>query len=262
MDERILGENDFIRKLFNAIPSILLLTDDDVRVLGLNVAASELLGVSIEEIYNQRGGNVWRCIHAYESPEGCGHEEDCKECVIRNSVRKSFSGATVYQQKTMMELRRDDGKTIKKHFLVTTSPFEYLKKSYALLILEDISELEQLRDIIQICSSCKKVINDEGRWEQIELYVREHSKSEFSHGLCPECAKRLYPEYCGVPCWEYMKCGHEVDKSCPVVMLEAGRRCWDVSSTLCGGKRQGQSFTKFHLCKECDFFIKLNRGEI
>ncbi|MBF0560054.1 MAG: sigma-54-dependent Fis family transcriptional regulator, partial [Nitrospirae bacterium] len=86
MDERILGDDDFIRKLFDAIPSILLLTDDDVRVLGLNVAASQLLGAGIDDIYNQRGGDVLHCIHAGESPDGCGHAEDCKECVIRNSV--------------------------------------------------------------------------------------------------------------------------------------------------------------------------------
>lgn len=65
-----------------------------------------------------------------------------------------------------------------------------------------------------------------------------------------------------VQCWEYMKCGHEKDKSCPAVLLEAGRMCWDVSSTVCGGKKQGGSYTKFGLCSKCEFFIRLNRDEL
>lgn len=259
MDEEILREDVLIRKIFDAIPSVLLLTDGDVRVLRLNSTASRLLGA---DICNKKSGDLLHCIHSSESPGGCGSSEHCEECLIRNSVRKSISGITVYQQKTTIEVLNDNGEKMKKHFLVTTSPFEYLNKTYALLILDDISELEQLRHIIQICSSCKKVVNDEGHWEKIELYVRDHSNTEFSHGMCPECLKRLYPEYCNTQCWEFMKCGHEEDKSCPVVRLNAGRMCWDISSTLCGGKRQGESFTKFHLCKNCEFFIKLNRGEI
>ncbi|HKN18798.1 MAG TPA: hypothetical protein VJW95_03300, partial [Dissulfurispiraceae bacterium] len=64
-----------------------------------------------------------------------------------------------------------------------------------------------------------------------------------------------------IQCWEYMKCGCEKQKSCPVVLLDAGRMCWDVSNTICGGKKQGKSYTKFLLCSECEFFIKLNSGE-
>ncbi len=283
MDELLLKKDDFIRKIFDAIPSILLLADDDVRILRLNAAAAGLLGVGIGDIHHQRGGEILHCIHATEVPEGCGYSENCKECVIRNSVKQSVSGATVYRQKTKMELVKNDGKITGKHFLVTTSPFEYGNKTYALLILEDISELEQLKGMIQICASCKKIRNDKGFWEQIELFIRERSEVEFTHGICPECTRKLYPEYCDakagegtetcikspegvgtkeVQCWEYMKCGHEVDKSCPVVLMNAGRMCWDISSTLCGGKKQGESFTKFRLCKDCEFFIKLNRGEI
>lgn len=60
---------------------------------------------------------------------------------------------------------------------------------------EAISKIKILSGLLPICASCKKIRNDQGYWEQIEIYIREHSEAEFSHGFCPECAEKLYPEY-------------------------------------------------------------------
>ncbi len=59
-----------------------------------------------------------------------------------------------------------------------------------------LDEIKVLRGIIPICASCKKIRNDEGYWEQIECYISDHSDAVFSHGICEECAKVLYPEFC------------------------------------------------------------------
>lgn len=60
---------------------------------------------------------------------------------------------------------------------------------------EALAEVKTLSGFLPICSSCKKIRDDKGYWSQIEAYIRDHSEVEFSHGLCPECAKRLYPEH-------------------------------------------------------------------
>jgi len=57
-----------------------------------------------------------------------------------------------------------------------------------------LTEIKTLKGIVPICASCKKIRDDQGFWNQIETYVREHSEAEFSHGLCPDCARTLYPE--------------------------------------------------------------------
>lgn len=59
-----------------------------------------------------------------------------------------------------------------------------------------ISEVKTLSGLLPICSSCKKVRDDTGYWRQIESYVHEHTGADFSHGICPECMKKLYPEFC------------------------------------------------------------------
>ncbi len=66
------------------------------------------------------------------------------------------------------------------------------------LILElqrALSQVKTLSGLLPICASCKKIRNDKGYWEQIEVYVRDRSEAEFSHGICPECAEKLYPEF-------------------------------------------------------------------
>jgi PAS domain S-box-containing protein len=59
-----------------------------------------------------------------------------------------------------------------------------------------LAKVKALSGMLPICSSCKKIRNDKGYWEQIEVYIRERSEADFSHGICPECMKSLYPEFC------------------------------------------------------------------
>ena len=56
-----------------------------------------------------------------------------------------------------------------------------------------LREVKVLRGLIPICASCKKIRNDRGFWQQLEEYIGEHSKAEFSHGICQPCVKKLYP---------------------------------------------------------------------
>jgi PAS domain S-box-containing protein len=60
---------------------------------------------------------------------------------------------------------------------------------------EALSHVKLLSGLLPICASCKKIRNDKGYWEQMEKYITEHSEVDFSHGICPECAERLYPKF-------------------------------------------------------------------
>lgn len=58
-----------------------------------------------------------------------------------------------------------------------------------------LDEIKTLRGIIPICASCKKIRNDTGAWEQLEAYINKHTDANFSHGICPDCIRQLYPEF-------------------------------------------------------------------
>jgi len=59
---------------------------------------------------------------------------------------------------------------------------------------ETLARVKTLTGLLPICASCKKIRDDKGYWNQIEEYIRDHSEADFSHGICPDCMKKLYPD--------------------------------------------------------------------
>ena len=59
---------------------------------------------------------------------------------------------------------------------------------------DTIEKVNTLSGLLPICASCKKIRDDNGYWQQVEMYIREHSEAEFTHSLCPDCVKKLFPE--------------------------------------------------------------------
>jgi len=99
---------------------------------------------------------------------------------------------------------------------VNASTYELSGSTYTLVIMRDISEqkraelerekliadlqkaladIKTLHGVLPICSFCKKIRDDKGAWHQLEAYISGHSDTEFSHGVCQDCAKKHYPDY-------------------------------------------------------------------
>ncbi|MBK7895429.1 MAG: PAS domain-containing protein [Anaerolineaceae bacterium] len=57
-----------------------------------------------------------------------------------------------------------------------------------------LSQVKQLSGLLPICASCKKIRDDQGYWQDVAVYIRDHSEAEFSHGMCPDCAQDLYSQ--------------------------------------------------------------------
>jgi two-component system, response regulator PdtaR len=60
---------------------------------------------------------------------------------------------------------------------------------------EALDKVNMLSGLLPICSHCKKIRDDAGYWQQVEVYIRDHSEAEFSHGICPECMRNFYPDF-------------------------------------------------------------------
>jgi hypothetical protein len=75
-------------------------------------------------------------------------------------------------------------------YMTVFRPMRQLIGQYELAL----KEVKTLRGIIPICSNCKNIRTGKQSWEKIEEYVRTHSEADFSHGLCPECVRKLYPD--------------------------------------------------------------------
>lgn len=83
---------------------------------------------------------------------------------------------------------------------VTVQKRELLAQKLALADALDEARhsIKILRGMLPICAGCKSIREDNGYWKRIEDYLQVHSELEFSHGICPDCVEKLYPEFAGV----------------------------------------------------------------
>jgi PAS domain-containing protein len=81
------------------------------------------------------------------------------------------------------------------HDITDRKRAEEEREKLILQLQKALAEVKQLSGLLPICASCKKIRDDKGYWNQIESYIRDHSEAEFSHGICPECMKKLYPGF-------------------------------------------------------------------
>jgi len=184
---------DFYQAILNAIPLPIFLVDEDIQIQEMNAAATKTFGLDRTLVLQQRGGDVLHCLHATETTEGCGRSSSCSDCVIRNSVVSCLSGQGVHRRRMKFKVV-DEPKNRELELLVTASPLPGDMGNRALLILEDITEITLLKNIIPICMHCKKVRDDHQYWQQVEGYFHHFIGVEFSHGVCPECMTQHYPE--------------------------------------------------------------------
>jgi hypothetical protein len=183
-----MNENDLLIAVFDALPSLVFVVDQDVRIQEYNAAASELMMVDRDTVLQRRAGEILHCIHANEVPEGCGKSQTCGRCMIRNSVKKAFLGNRVVRRRSRIELIQN-GNKIDIYAYITVSPFSFQGDPHALLVIEDISEIGELYSMIFICPVCGKMQDEENSWMRVEAYFKNNWNVDCSHGYCPDCFK-------------------------------------------------------------------------
>lgn len=193
MAEFLFGQEGPLRTLFDALPAMMFVFDEDLRVLDANRAARASCTETSELLFKAFCGNILQCVNARDSGEGCGKTEFCGDCVIRKSTEVASTGRTVVRDTHRMRLHRN-GKDIDVVFLVTATPLEFEDQNLVAVTLEDISELMELRQIVSICSNCKKVRTPDDLWQHVEAYMNKYIHVQFSHGICPVCEEKLYAD--------------------------------------------------------------------
>ena len=179
-----------LRAAFDAMPNPLLIVDANLNILDCNLTAEQFLARPKEDIISHRGGEVLDCLNHHASEGGCGTNADRKNCVVRGSVECSIFGQKIARKYTRMQILNAAGETVNVDLLVSSVP---LQTGKVLLILEDTSELLALRDVIPICCSCRAVRLKNNQWQKLDSYLYNELRLRFSHGICPECSKVLYP---------------------------------------------------------------------
>jgi PAS domain S-box-containing protein len=184
------------RELYHSAPVGYLEYDLEGRITNVNRTNLEMLGYTREEMV---GEFVWKF--------------DIEEEIAHQQVLAKLSGTLPPGRNLERSYRRADGSTLPvliEDLLIQNEKgqikgircsiqniterkrIEEEREKLILQLQKALDEVKTLKGIFPICASCKKVRNDEGYWEQIEVYIRDRSEADFSHSICPECMKKLY----------------------------------------------------------------------
>jgi len=140
----LLSQGGFLQTLFESIPCGILVVDRDRRVKAINRLLEQTFGLSQAEVVDKRNGDAMRCIHAHESPEGCGFSQACSDCRIRSAALEALTGERVHRRKANVTLLVGDEER-DLVLLLSAAPIEYGGEQLAIVMLEDVTELERLR---------------------------------------------------------------------------------------------------------------------
>lgn len=129
--------------------------------------------------YNQKKGNLRKALEYNKL-----YAEE-KEELFEQRQRQSI---------TRLKLRADFEKSEDARELLEQKTRELEETNIRLQ--KAMERIQSLHGMLPICARCKKIRKDDGYWEQIEHYISTHSDAKFSHSLCPECTRELYPDFC------------------------------------------------------------------
>ena len=179
-------------KLVEVVKDGWLALDNEDRLADFNAMAQTMLELPAKNIIGQYANHVFahkpNFLKAIDADNGTRQEIDCS----------THDGSWRYYEMGLEKLydnkKHLTGKLIILHDITNRRAME---KSQTLLIQElqeALTQIKTLEGLIPICANCKKVRDDQGYWQEVEGYVMEHSHAEFSHGICPTCAKKLYSD--------------------------------------------------------------------
>ncbi len=181
----------YLRAVLDALPIPVFIADEETRIQDLNTAAAQMTGNPPEKVIKHLCGTVLHCLNESVSGRECGQTEHCPDCMVRRSVLEAAAGKSVVRRKAEMVLETN-GQEDRRTFLISASPFEHEGRNLALVTIEDITEITDLRNILPICAHCRKIRNKDEVWENAERYIEKYANISFTHGICPDCMKELY----------------------------------------------------------------------
>lgn len=115
------------------------------------------------------------------------------------TVRVRRDGSSIDVSITVSPIKNSDGTIHGASIILRDITERKRQEEERLRLIEELQEalkrVKTLNGLLPICASCKKIRNDSGYWEQVESYIRSRSNAEFTHGICPDCVRLLYPEY-------------------------------------------------------------------
>lgn len=168
----LLNQKGFLKNLFDAIPCGVLIVDRARRIQTINNVLERILGVSKADVIDKRGGEAFNCIHASKSSKGCGFADECQSCQVRITAMEALDGQKIHRNRAKLQLLIN-GKARDLLLLISAAPLEYGDESFAIVMLEDITELNTLRRRLKAEQSFAGIIGRDTRMNELFKTIRD-----------------------------------------------------------------------------------------
>lgn len=195
LEERIEQNLQFLNDILNYIPDLIFVKDQQHRWVLLNDAFCSALGHSREELI----GKTDYDFHTKEQADIFWEKDDLvfdtEGVNVNEEVYTDPQGnmRTILTSKAAFRDPRGRRLLVGVAHDITKRKLAEQDRERLIAELRDaLAKVRMLTGLLPICAACKKIRDDEGYWSQIELYLKKHANIEVSHGLCPECAERMY----------------------------------------------------------------------
>ncbi len=132
----------------------------------------QAFGISEAEVLNKRGGEALGCIHAFESHKGCGFSEACQACRVRATALEAIEGKKMFRNRADVEIMINN-ETRDLKLLLSAAPFEHNGEKLAIVILEDITELDGLRRRMKTEQSFAGIIGQDVKMQELFDTIRD-----------------------------------------------------------------------------------------
>ena len=193
-------ERNFISGILETTSAFITVLDTEGRVLRLNRAIELMTGLTIMDAV----GNVfWETFLPQEENQGfidLFAELSPARFPFEVETRLKTSGDAECQVLwSCTAILDDDGKV---DFIIVTGiditalkQVQHEKESLILDLKAALAKVKTLKGLLPMCANCQKIRDDRGKWHHVEEYIRDHSEADFTHGICPECSRLLYPQF-------------------------------------------------------------------
>lgn len=170
----------------------------DGVVLSWNAGAERIYGYTAAEMVGRSVSVLLPSSRPDEVPELLKHIE-CGQHVDRfETVRIRKDGQPIDVSLTLSPVKDAAGRITGASIVARDITQRKQQEAERFWLIQELTgalaRVKTLSGLLPICSSCKKIRNDQGYWEQVESYVKNHSDADFTHSLCPDCAARLHPD--------------------------------------------------------------------
>jgi PAS domain S-box-containing protein len=201
VQEALQNERKILRTLIDNIPDAIYIKDEKCRKVIANLADVHNMGLQSEaEVLGKDDFDLFpkeiadKFIADDQSVIQTGKPViEREEYVIDGEGQKHFLLTTKLpfrdEQNQIIGLI-GIGRDITKRKMVEEERERLIKE-----LQDAVADIKVLSGLVPICSSCKKIRDDKGYWTQLEGYIQAHSQAKFSHGVCPDCMKKLYPNF-------------------------------------------------------------------